>query len=326
VLVPLLVGVLTVLPACLAVWISGWLLSGRCTWKEAVWFLTHLTRRPRFWDPAIRNDLLGSGHLWFLEYLMLMLVAYALIRWLTDNRKSGRVRLGRLLDRVLASPWAPFCLALPSTALLWLSRERYGIDAALDRHNSFLINPLKMAHHASFFVVGLGIYRFRHDLERLAKPSSGYLALSIPVFVGRGWLLGQSWSSPLNGAAGLAVAALGGLFSWLVVFGFVGAALRVFRAPLPALRYLADSSYWIYLIHMPIIGLVQVDLARVPGHALWKCPVVLITTLAIGLASYQTLVRHGALGTWLHGKRERRAAPERLRPWSPVGHVRLLGR
>jgi hypothetical protein len=58
---------------------------------------------------------------------------------------------------------------------------------------------------------------------------------------------------------------------------------------------------------MPILGLIQVDLYRVPGHALWKFPIVLAGTLAIGFASYQTLVRHTTIGTELHGRRERRA-------------------
>ena len=54
---------------------------------------------------------------------------------------------------------------------------------------------------------------------------------------------------------------------------------------------------------MPILGLIQGDLFLVPGHALWKFPLVLVGTLAIGFASYQTLVRHTAIGEGLHGRR-----------------------
>jgi glucans biosynthesis protein C len=302
VLVPFLVGVVTVLPACLVAWMYGWLVSGRCTWKEIL--------RLRFRDPTIQAERLGSGHLWFLEYLILMLASYAACRWLIDRRGTGRLPFRTLADRVLGSPWRPLLLAVPTTALLWLSHRRLGIDAALDRHNSFLINPLKMLHNASFFVAGLGLYRLRHDLERLARPGPIYLALSVPVFAGRAWLLGRDWTSPLRGPSSVAMAALGALFSWLIVFGAIGVAVRWVRRSRPALRYLADSSFWIYLVHMPILGLIQVDLYRVPGHALWKFPVVLAGTLAIGFASYQALVRHTAIGTGLHGRRER-PAPRR---------------
>jgi hypothetical protein len=295
--IPFLIGVVTVLPACLGAWVCGWLVSGRCTWRQAV--------RLHFRDPAIQAERFGSGHLWFLEYLIVMLVAYGVFRWWIERRGVGLVLSRRFATFVLRSPWRPVLLAVPTTILLWISRHRVGIDAALDRHNSFLIDPVKMLQHGAFFAVGVTLYRFRHELERLIRPAPWYLALSIPVFVGRAWLLKRDWASPLHGTSALASAVLGAMFSWLIVFGLVGAALRLFRRPSPLLSYLADSSYWIYLVHMPILGLIQVDLYRVPGHALWKAPVVLMGTLAIGFASYQCLVRHTAIGTGLHGRRDR---------------------
>jgi peptidoglycan/LPS O-acetylase OafA/YrhL len=195
--------------------------------------------------------------------------------------------------------------------VLWFSRQRLGIDAVLDRHNSFLPDPLKFLHHASFFIVGAGLYRVRHSLlPRLARVGPVYLALTFPVFAGRAYLLGRDWTTPLTGPAALALVVLGALLGWLIVLGFVGVFLRLFRQAHPAISYLADSSYWIYLVHMPVIGLLQVDLYRIPGHALWKFPIVWAVTLALGFASYQTLVRHTAIGVWLHGQRQR---PLRIR-------------
>lgn len=300
VLIPFAVGVPTILPACLCVWSYGWLVSGRCTWRQLIKF--------RFRDPQIQATRLGSGHLWFLEYLLFMLLAYALVRWWIDRRRPGRLPLRTLVDYVIGSPWRPLLLALPTTALLWFSRQRLGIDAALDRHNPFLPDPVRWLHHTTFFVVGAGLHRLRHDLGRLARISPWYLVLSAPVFVGRAWLLGQDWTTPLQGARALTLAASGALFGWLVVFGFIGLSLRLFHQSRPSIRYLADSSYWIYLVHMPILGLIQVDLYRVPGHALWKAPLVLTVTMALGFASYQTLVRHTSIGTALHGRRERPAS------------------
>ena len=298
--IPFLVGVLTILPACCAAWALGWIVSGRCTWREVV--------RLRFLDPVIQSERFGSGHLWFLEYLIFMLLAYGAARRSIERRGLGLASLRRLGDRVMGSPWRPFLLAVPTTALLWASRYRVGVDAVLDRHNSFLIDPVKMLHHASFFLAGVVLYRLRHELGQGARIARWYLALSVPVFAGRAWLLGQDQASPLHGTAALALAALGALFSWLVVFGAIGVAQDVFRKPNRGLSYLADSSYWIYLIHMPILGLIQADLYLLPGHALWKFPVVLAGTLAIGFGSYQCLVRHTAIGAGLHGRRKRAGA------------------
>jgi peptidoglycan/LPS O-acetylase OafA/YrhL len=302
VLAPFVAALLTFGPACLVAWMYGWLITERCNLRQI--------RKLRFLDPQIRSELFGPGHLWFLEYLLLMLALYGLFRRWSD-RRGGRAVPGRSRDLagvVLGSPWRPLLLAMPTTALLWISRHRIGIDAVLDRHNSFLPDPLKFLHHATFFVVGAGLYRWRHDLDRLSSVGASYLALSLPIFAGRAYLLDRDWTTPLHGPAALALAALGALFAWLVVFGFLGLFLRLFRRLHPAIRYLADSSYWIYLVHMPILGLFQDDLYRVPGHALWKFPIVWAGTLALGFASYQTLVRHTAIGTWLHGPRERPSA------------------
>jgi glucan biosynthesis protein C len=297
---PFLVGSVTILPACMAAWAFGWMVSGRCTWREL--------RLIRFHDPAIQAERYGSGHLWFLEYLMVMLLAYAATRHLLGRRGETLAALRRLVARVVGSPWGPFLLAVPTTALLWISRDKVGVDAILDRHNSFLIDPVKFLHHASFFVAGLVLYGLRDELARIARPASWFLALSIPAFIARAWFLGLDQAETLHGPAELALVASGALFSWLMVFGAIGAAHRLFREPSPTLSYLADSSYWIYLIHMPILGLIQGDLYLVPGHALWKAPVVLAVTLAIGFGTYQCLVRHTAIGTALHGRRKRAEA------------------
>ena len=185
--IPFLVGVPTVPAGLLRAWMFGWLISGRCTWRQAI--------QLRFRDPVIQAERFGTAHLWFLEYLIVMLVAYGVARW-WSRVEVGAGPCAGCANLVLGSPWRPFLLAVPTTLLLWISRQRVGIDAALDRHNSFLIDPIKLIHHASYFVVGVGLYRVRDDLERLARPAPWYLALSVPVFVGRAWLLGRDWVSP----------------------------------------------------------------------------------------------------------------------------------
>ena len=58
----------------------GWLLAGRCTLRQI--------RKLRFLDPQIRSEFFGPGHLWFLEYLLVMLLAYGLVRWWSGGRAS----------------------------------------------------------------------------------------------------------------------------------------------------------------------------------------------------------------------------------------------
>ncbi|HKM54066.1 MAG TPA: acyltransferase family protein, partial [Isosphaeraceae bacterium] len=98
-------------------------------------------------------------------------------------------------------------------------------------------------------------------------------------------------------------------------FGLLGLSLGVFHRPRRALSYLADSSYWVYLCHLPLVGLLQVDLLPVRAPGAIKFVVVFTVTMALCLSSYQVMVRHTFLGLWLHGPRMRgrQAVPARHR-------------
>jgi glucan biosynthesis protein C len=276
ILAPFLVGSAILLPLSFLAWALGWLASGRCTWDEI--------RRMVFLDPAIMSDLYGPAHLWFLEYLIPMLAAFWTVRTLQGSRAS---RPGRWL----LATWAPLALAVPTTLILWIGRSRNGIDATLDRHNSFLIDPTRLVHYATFFAVGLGIHRARGHLDALARRGRWYLLASLPVFALRAYLLRSDWSRPLDAGPALALAALGGLFAWLTVFGLLGLYRRHFSRPSPLVRHLADRSYWIYLIHFPIVGLIQADLFPLPIPTVLKFLIAWSLTLGLGLASYRVLVR-----------------------------------
>lgn len=293
---PLLAAVVSILPLTFLAWSFGWLVSGRCTLREV--------RRLKFHAPGFQDELFGPAHLWFLEYLIVMLLIFSAVRWRRPAAEPAP--LGGWLDRLLLSGWRPLVLMVPTALVLWLSRGHVGLDAVLDRHNSFFPDPLRLLHHGLFFAVGVRLHRLRLGLDRFRSFSLFYLALAVPVFLGRAWLLREDWARPLDGAGVVAMVTLAALFGWLTVFGFLGLALRTCDRPNRVVRYLADSSYWIYLIHFPLVGLIQADLYQVRLPAPAKFVAVLGLTLALGLASYQVLVRYTAIGRCLHGAREAR--------------------
>jgi len=300
---PFLAAGLTILPATFLVWLAGWFISGQCTPRE---FL-----RMKFHAQGYQRNLYGPAHLWSLEYLAVMLAAFWIVvglRRLLPRRLPGpAVGPGWLAGR-LASPWRPLLLAMPTTLILWAGHRLIGLDAMMDRLNSFVPEPFRLLHNSVFFVVGVYLHRLRHDLARLADHRWTYLALSVPVFACRALLIHRDLARPLDGPAALALAASGALFAWLITFGLLGLALGSFDRPRPAFRYFADSSYWVYLCHLPIVGLLQVDLLPVPAPASLKFLIVLVVTMALCLASYQVMVRHTFLGVWLHGRRDRTPA------------------
>lgn len=310
IVVPLLVAVLTVLPATLCVWIVGWLATGQCTLREVA--------RLRFHGKGFQENLCGPVHLWSLEYLALMLLAFwgwkEIARRIWPDGGSAADRPGRRST----SPWAPLWPTIPMAFILWAGHRHLGLDIILDRANSFFLEPYRFLHYSAFFAFGAALHRSRARLEACAAWGPVYLALSVPAFAARAWLIRSDLSAPLAGPSAVALAATGALFSWLLTLGLLGVALGPALArPRESIRYLADASYWIYLVHLPIVGLAQVAWLGIPAPAALKFAGVLAITMGLGLATYRAFVRHTTLGTWLHGRRERGPAPTLARPAAP---------
>ncbi len=290
IVVPMLMAVPTILPLCFFAWCLGWLTMGRCSLRE-VW-------RVRFLEPGVDPEVYGPAHLWFLEYLIPMLGAF----WASWELEPARSPGPRPDGRWLAAWWAPLALAVPTTLLMAIGRAVNGVDLALDRHNSFLIDPIRLLHFAAFFAFGFGAHRVRGLLlDGLAARAPWYLAGSLAAFGVRAVLLPLDWAGEIGWPGAWALAASGALASWLSVFGLIGLYRRHLGRPSPVARYLAESSFWLYLVHLPIVGLIQADLYPLPVPTAAKFAATWALTMALGLASYGVLVRGSALGRLLNG-------------------------
>jgi len=111
--------------------------------------------------------------------------------------------------------------------------------------------------------------------------------------------------------------------AWAWSLGLTGAALRFLSGHRPAVRYLADASYWIYLVHLPVVAALQVWVGDWPLHWSLKYPFIVAVSLGLLLISYHWLVRSTVIGRVLNGKAyPRRAASVPVE--APVtGGVRL---
>jgi glucans biosynthesis protein C len=301
ILVPLLVGILTVLPLSLWIWAYGWFQSGRCSDLQ---FLKMV-----FLDPEIRAQRYGPGHLWFIEYTSIYIIIYYLIR--SRLARSGGPYVaapcpGRR-EAVFFAPATPFVLAAPTALLLWLSHEPNGLDALLNRRNCFAPDPLRLIFYGLFFAFGVRLHRVRFGLGFLGRRAWVLLALSLLTFALRFLLLRRDLTGQLDPSWVPVEALLGALTCWLSLYALLGLVQRYVRHETRVIRYLADASYWVYWSHFPITGLVQIHLSRVSIPLGLKFLLVVAVTLGWTLASYQTLVRYTGLGRWLHGPRQRGA-------------------
>lgn len=282
---PFLLAIPLVLGPTFFIWVYGWLISGRAGPFQVL--------RLTFADPEIRANRYGPAHLWFLEYLLPMLGLLAL----AGPRAVANGPVGRA-GTLRALAWVVTPL-LATTLILHAGRLVHGIDPVFDMRNSFLIQPIRWLHHALFFAAGVLAYRHResHLFDTLRRWCRPLTALALLAFAVRFPLLARDLDAGGLSPVGLwAEAVSGALVGWLSLAAALGlAGWWTQRHPEhPRLAWLARASFWVYLVHFPLVGLIQADLHHAPLPPWLKAATAFGLTLALALAGFRLIERWGA--------------------------------
>jgi peptidoglycan/LPS O-acetylase OafA/YrhL len=96
---------------------------------------------------------------------------------------------------------------------------------------------------------------------------------------------------------------------WCWVLGLAGVALAWCSAPSARWRFLSDASYWMYLVHLPLVWALQAWMMRWPLHWSIKFALILAISGTLLLASYHYLVRATFIGKLLNGRKYPRGWP-----------------
>jgi len=89
----------------------------------------------------------------------------------------------------------------------------------------------------------------------------------------------------------------------LLSFSFIGLAEDKFSNLNPMVRFISDSSYWVYLIHLPLVAFITFFMFKITIFAELKFLVAIILTTAICLVTYKYLVKSTIIGILLNGKK-----------------------
>lgn len=256
-------------------------------------------------SPAVMLSRLTLTHLWFLyvllEFYALALVLRAALSWL-DRRDRIKRGIDRLIAILTSSRFAPIVLALPVAAAL-VADPAWTIWPEIRTPERLITNLQAFVGYGVAFGFGWLLHRQADLIRGLQHRWALNLALATLMMIGC-IVLGEAPPAALH-AGGLRAAravsyAIGG---WAMTFAVIGLALRFLSGYSATRRYIADASYWLYLVHLPIVMALQVAVARLD----WPWPVkyfgIVAITLALGFASYQWLVRTSFIGAVLNGRR-----------------------
>ena len=95
------------------------------------------------------------------------------------------------------------------------------------------------------------------------------------------------------------------IYCWVMIFGFVGFFKFLFSKPSVSVRYISDSSYWLYLGHQPLVQAYQILFSDWDKPIYFKFPFICILTALTLLIIYHFLIRYSFIGSILNGPRTR---------------------
>ncbi|PYJ82712.1 MAG: hypothetical protein DME22_17685 [Verrucomicrobia bacterium] len=250
----------------------------------------------------------AGSHLWFLYYLAMITALVLAVRGLLTTTGSRHAKMVRRADTAVAwlanSPVSLLILAVPTAATLWFMRF-WGMDTP---DQGLQPNIPVLVIYGGFFVLGWMLSRQRELISQFARltPQRWILAgLGITAIL----LLGDIERDPGHPhyvAAHVAYAVSYALTMWSLVSLTIGVFRKLCQRPNAFIRYVADSSYWMYLVHLPVVVWLQVAVAELPLHWSLKLAFVSTITIALSLFTYDLFVRSTFIGWVLNGRRRDR--------------------
>lgn len=228
-------------------------------------------------------------HLWFLWYLLLF---YAVV--LVARRGTGSLgeRVAAAVRAAVARPAGRAAL-VALTALFLLRVPVFETDPQY----SFAPREGVFVYYLGFFALGWILLARPDVLHGLGGRWRAQLAVAFTASIVLSSLPHDHVGRPAS-ALILAVVA------WTAIGGLIGAARELASTPSPRIRYLADASYWLYLVHLPLVLALHLAVAPLDLGLALTAVVAVAGASAVGLVTYDRLVRYGAIGRLLHGHRE----------------------
>ena len=98
-------------------------------------------------------------------------------------------------------------------------------------------------------------------------------------------------------------------FAWMMALGLMGLFRAVLGAGNARVRYLSDASYWLYLMHLPLIIALQGLSFEWALPSAVKLVLLIVVTTGVLLVVYEWGVRYTPVGTLLNGRRRRVSSP-----------------
>lgn len=236
----------------------------------------------------------STAHLWFLYYLMFF---YALV-WAVKSLELDKIgSFVRDLNPVWQLGVLPLLL-VPALA---------SVTAPHPAPESLFPQFWAFGFYGPFFAFGYLMFGHEVLIERFRRLAPALLIGSLGLY-GVFWYLFKRHVPTIEDSSATVLLAVTEAYIsvWMTCVCLLAGRSLLNRSN-RVLRYLSDSSYWVYIVHLPILFFIQYRLMDTDFTWGTKFAISLVATSAICLITYHLLVRSTLIGKLL-GARQPLAA------------------
>lgn len=230
-------------------------------------------------------------HLWFLYYLILI-SAFTFVLAKILRRRPGLSQKVKWAFEWLMTHRTFFVLifsVIIFALLVWM--WNYWASTPL----GFIPDLKIFIFYTLFYLMGWLLFCSKHLLQHFTK--NDWLLVCLGLFI---FTLKYIYIDEIGD---IAYGALNAIIIWFFVFGITGLFVRYGSNYSSRGRYISDSSYWVYLVHLPLTIWIPSLISDWPLPALIKFLIVAGVTTFICFLSYHFLVRSSFIGMFLNGKK-----------------------
>lgn len=241
----------------------------------------------------------GTSHLWFLYYLIYVTLITSLLGMLLKKSKNISNKITNIFNWIIKRSITRIAFFSSFTFLILTYLETSMVNAStslIPDLNTFLF-------YFFFYMVGWILFKSKGLLNSFMKYDWQFVAFAVFLIITQGLLIQYSGMDLKPNSNSAILISFNSIIVWLFIFGITGLFIRYGSKHSKRMRYISDSSYWVYLIHLPLTAIIPAFIWEFPLPALVKFIIVLSLTTLICFATYHYLVRNTFIGKFLNGKK-----------------------
>lgn len=287
----------------------------------------------------VSSQLFGSNvqfftlsHLWFLWYLLVFATAAPLVALVMGAIVRLIKPLKTLGEQSIRWQITPLILGLAAIPLLMQAGGFFGWSLGLASGIGKGFPDFLWTYEPDFpfyfvyFLAGWWLFAGRSQLNAVANAGLINLGLGIAAHCAASWMSRTySRQSDLENyellrLGGLSLYSLGGAWT---AWGFVGIFQKYFNRPTAVGKYLADTAFWVYLLHQALLMPVLFWLGpfQLPWYA--NGPLATALTMIAALLLFEAMVRPTPLMSLFGPGASSRTRTTAMKPEAPIAEANL---